>query len=84
MDVKSLTSFKGFKVEKVLGDDSLSKHVAVLGSFEGCEGQAIVKFSRRHFASDSIPRLLSGETKTALHFENDIYTKVDTRAFLAR
>jgi len=75
--MKTLTSFKGFQVEKVLGDDSLTKHVAVLGRFEGCEGQAIVKVSRRHFASDSIPRLLSDETKTVLHFENDIYTKFD-------
>ena len=44
--------------------------------FEGHEGQAIVKVSRRHFASESIKRLLSDETKTVLHFDNDIYTKV--------
>eukprot|EP00242_Pyramimonas_sp_CCMP2087_P014524 CAMPEP_0198197488 /NCGR_PEP_ID=MMETSP1445-20131203/1092_1 /TAXON_ID=36898 /ORGANISM="Pyramimonas sp., Strain CCMP2087" /LENGTH=301 /DNA_ID=CAMNT_0043866787 /DNA_START=65 /DNA_END=970 /DNA_ORIENTATION=- len=77
MDVTSLKSFKGFHVEQILGDDSLSKHVAVLGRFEGHEGQAIVKVSRRHFATESIPRLLSEETKTVLHFENDVYTKFD-------
>ena len=31
---------------------------------------------RRHFEESILPRLLSPDTSTELHFRNDIYTKV--------
>eukprot|EP00238_Polyblepharides_amylifera_P012952 CAMPEP_0196598230 /NCGR_PEP_ID=MMETSP1081-20130531/94203_1 /TAXON_ID=36882 /ORGANISM="Pyramimonas amylifera, Strain CCMP720" /LENGTH=292 /DNA_ID=CAMNT_0041923899 /DNA_START=641 /DNA_END=1519 /DNA_ORIENTATION=- len=70
-----MSSLDNFVFEQILGEDSLSKRVAVLGRFEGQEGQAVVTAHRRHFEKDSLSKLLSGSTQTTLDFKNDIYSK---------
>eukprot|EP00877_Chromochloris_zofingiensis_P009223 jgi/Chrzof1/4554/Cz14g18040.t1 len=61
---------------RVLSDDPRDKRVAVLGSFEGMSGPAVVLVSRRHFNLQQLPSLLSAQTATTQDFNNDIYYKV--------
>eukprot|EP00241_Pyramimonas_parkeae_P007060 CAMPEP_0114231588 /NCGR_PEP_ID=MMETSP0058-20121206/4130_1 /TAXON_ID=36894 /ORGANISM="Pyramimonas parkeae, CCMP726" /LENGTH=311 /DNA_ID=CAMNT_0001342959 /DNA_START=24 /DNA_END=959 /DNA_ORIENTATION=+ len=76
-ECEKIESLDGFCIIRVLSEDTLTKRVSVLGRFEGREGEAVVTAQRRHIARETLPRMLSKETKTTLHFHNDIYTKYD-------
>ncbi|KAK3250094.1 hypothetical protein CYMTET_8619 [Cymbomonas tetramitiformis] len=72
-----METLKDFVFERVIGEDQRLKSVAVLGRFEGKDGQAVVLLSRRHFAADSLREILSLKTSISEIFSNDVYSKYE-------
>ena len=73
--MESLKSLSDFRVSRVLSESPVQKYVAMLGSFEGKDGDAILVLWRKHFLLDSLQDVTQSMTLT-LNNHNDIYTKV--------
>ncbi|KAJ1495010.1 HIT-like domain-containing protein [Baffinella frigidus] len=69
----SLTSLDGFKLERVLGRSALYKSVAVVGTFEGREGRAVLSMQRRPFDEGALPEMLSAGASLSRDFQNAEY-----------
>lgn len=51
----ALRSLEGFKMERVLDASAAGKSAAVLGSFEGKEGSAIIAVEKKSFDPQLLP-----------------------------
>lgn len=72
----ALAGFDSFKLTRVLREDPQARLLALLGSFEGSEEQAVMVVNQKAFAEDTVEAMLTSSTaKSDLH--NDIYMTYD-------
>mmetsp|Transcript_13046 Transcript_13046/g.47640 ORF Transcript_13046/g.47640 Transcript_13046/m.47640 type:complete len:307 (-) Transcript_13046:221-1141(-) len=71
----AVTHLGNFRVERTLAEDTRSKYSAVLGSFVGLEGQAILRMEARHISDGVVQQLVDTNCVLEEELANDIYRK---------